>query len=61
MKNVVLAILFSLMVGAGSAQDRQIIHLWPGDVQGENEVKHEAKVTDNRKGNVTPHYDAGAE
>ena len=53
MKYLVLSILFSLIIDACLAQDRQIIHLWPGDVPGEKEAKHEAKVTDNRKGNVT--------
>ena len=52
MKYIVLAILFSLIIGIGSAQDQQIIHLWPGDVPGEKEAKHEAVVTDNKKGNV---------
>ncbi len=52
MKNVVLAILLLIIVNTGSAQNQQIIHLWPGDVPGDKEAKHEAIVTDNRKGNV---------
>ncbi len=52
MKYIILTILFLLIIDDISAQNQQIIHLWPGDVPGEKEAKHEAVVTDNKKGNV---------
>lgn len=46
-------LLHVAFVFQGTAQDRQIIRLWPQEVPGEHEAKHRAVVTDNKSRNVT--------
>jgi|TARA_B110000495_G_scaffold196806_1_gene206175 acetyl esterase/lipase len=52
MKNI-LAIVASLFVaGQTLAQGNKTIYLWPGQVPGETEAKHDPVQTDNTSGNV---------
>jgi acetyl esterase/lipase len=52
MKNYIVALFFLLFTINGFSQNREIIHLWPGQVPGETEAKHPPVQTDNTSGNV---------
>ncbi len=53
MKIITTTFLAFLLFLGSSAQQKVIIKLWPGDVPGETEAKHEPVQTDNTSGNVT--------
>ena len=53
MKLLYLILTILLFSSSLSSQTRDTIYLWPNDVPGEKEAKHEPVQSDNRQGNVT--------
>lgn len=52
MKRVVIFLLYLNFVLHGNAQQNEIIHLWPGDVPGEDSAKHPSRIYPDTRGNV---------
>lgn len=52
MRKYIVLLLFVFFVFTGVSQNRETIHLWPGQVPGETEAKHPPVQTDNTSGNV---------
>lgn len=52
MRKFIPLLLFVLFAFTGFSQNRETIHLWPGQVPGETEAKHPPVQSDNTSGNV---------
>lgn len=52
MKKAIIFLLFLNIILQGNAQQNAIIHLWPGNVPGEDSAKHLARVYPDTRGNV---------
>ncbi|MGI8637736.1 MAG: alpha/beta hydrolase, partial [Segetibacter sp.] len=52
MRKLIIFLLFINFVLQGNAQRNKIIHLWPGNVPGEDSAKHPARLYPDTRGNV---------
>ncbi|MEO7313361.1 MAG: alpha/beta hydrolase [Chitinophagaceae bacterium] len=52
MRKAIVCLLFLQLVLQSNAQGQQIIHLWPGEVPGEDSARHPARIYPDTKGDV---------
>ncbi|MEO5997145.1 MAG: alpha/beta hydrolase [Chitinophagaceae bacterium] len=52
MRGVIIFLLYINIFLCGNARQNEIIHLWPGDVPGEDSAKHPARPYPDTRGNV---------